>query len=76
MQCHTNGNSNTKETSMSERIRQYWSLCLGGGALLLIAIKVFAIPLSTIVTFGIFLLCPLMHIFMMGHDHDHGQKQN
>jgi len=37
------------------------------------AILLFRIPTSTVLYFGLVLLCPLMHILMMGtmrHDHD------
>ncbi len=40
------------------------------------AILLFKIPVNTIVYFGLLLLCPLGHIFMMsqmGHDHNNEQ---
>jgi len=50
-------------------------LCLLLPATGLIAIFVFKISFGIVLTYGIFLLCPLMHIFMMkGHGHG-GQKE-
>ncbi|MEW5956682.1 MAG: DUF2933 domain-containing protein, partial [Chloroflexota bacterium] len=40
------------------------------------AILLFNIPVSTVLLVGIFLLCPLLHLWMMkglGHSH-HGQE--
>lgn len=47
---------------------------------ILLTLFVFKIPLSGILTFGLILLCPLMHLFMMkgmGHDQErcHNDKQ-
>jgi hypothetical protein len=42
----------------------------------LAAIFLFKIPVNTVVYFGLLLLCPLAHFFMMGqmgHDHDSEQ---
>ena len=43
-----------------------------------IAVTVFKIPFGSLLYFGIFLACPLMHLFMMkGHGgHDHEGKDN
>lgn len=40
---------------------------------ILLALFVFKIPLSGILTFGLILLCPLMHLFMM-KGMGHGQE--
>lgn len=40
-------------------------ICLAVGAMLLIAIIIFNVPVNTVVTTAIFLACPLLHIFMM-----------
>ncbi len=44
----------------------------------LVAITVFRIPTNTVITTGIVLLCPAMHLLMMrgmGGDHDHGNAE-
>jgi len=37
----------------------------------LTAIFLFKIPVNTVVYFGLLLLCPLSHFFMMGNMHNH-----
>jgi hypothetical protein len=37
----------------------------------LTAIFLFKIPVNTVVYFGLLLLCPLAHFFMMGNMHNH-----
>ena len=50
-------------------------ICLGIIVIAVMALLVFKVPISGLLTVGIFLLCPLMHIFMMkGMGHDHGSK--
>ena len=48
-------------------------ICLVALAVIVIAVTVFKVSVSNILFFGIFLACPLMHVFMMkghgGHDH-------
>lgn len=41
----------------------------------LLAIFVFKIPVNTVVYFGLLLLCPLSHFFMMGDMHNHTDHQ-
>ncbi len=44
----------------------------------LVALYLLKVPPNTLITFGIFLACPLMHIFMMKgmhHGDDHQQKK-
>lgn len=41
------------------------------------AIFLFNIPANTVLYFGLILLCPLAHFFMMGEmEHDHGVEQH
>ncbi len=47
------------------------------------AVTIFHIPLNTVLLYGMILICPISHLFMMrgmthgeGHDHEHGQEQN
>jgi Protein of unknown function (DUF2933) len=37
----------------------------------IVAVTVFQVSVSNVLLFGVFLLCPLMHLFMMG-GHGHG----
>lgn len=53
-------------------IRLNIKTCLIIVGLALAALFVFKIPSSSLLYFGLILLCPLMHLFMMGnHGHDH-----
>lgn len=46
--------------------------CLAPLAAAVVAIWVFNVPVNTVVLFGLFLLCPLAHLFMMrGGEHKH-----
>lgn len=53
-----------------------WWWCLGLIPIALIIIWGLKIPLGSLLPWGVFLLCPLMHIFMMkGHDNHEGHKE-
>jgi hypothetical protein len=49
-------------------------VCLGVAAAALVAVTVFGVPTRTILLYGAFALCPLMHLFM-GHG-AHGAHQH
>lgn len=58
-------------------MKKYLSLknCLVVIVVALVAVYVFKIQWSAVFTFGILLLCPLMHLFMMkGMDHSGHKK--
>ncbi|HCE30963.1 hypothetical protein A2778_05575 [Candidatus Daviesbacteria bacterium RIFCSPHIGHO2_01_FULL_40_24] len=40
----------------------------------IIAVTIFKVPFGSLLYFGIFLACPLMHIFMMKGHGDHNQE--
>lgn len=51
-------------------------ICLAVLGVAVIAVTVFNIPIGSLIYFGIFLACPLMHLFMMkGHD-GHKEKDD
>lgn len=50
-------------------------ICLVGLIVAFIAVTIFKVPLNSIFLFGVILLCPLMHVFMMGGKHDHGSDK-
>lgn len=50
-------------------------VCLILTSVAVAAIFIFKIPINNVLTYGVFLLCPLMHIFMMKNmGHSHGGK--
>lgn len=48
-------------------------LCIGIAVLAFLAVTIFKIPLGNILPYGVLLLCPLMHLFMMNHG-NHSEK--
>jgi len=63
-------NHNQKESS---KLRVLF-LCVAGAAAGIIILKLMNIRIGTILPYAIFLLCPLMHIFMMKGHGDHGDS--
>lgn len=54
-------------------------ICLVVLAAVVIAVTVFRVPLGSLLYFGVFLACPLMHIFMMkgmGHGGHNSEEKN
>lgn len=49
-------------------------LCLFGAGGLAAALFIFKVPLSNLLTFGLLLLCPLMHIIMMKGQSNHNHQ--
>lgn len=49
-------------------------ICIGVVAAAFVAIYVFKVPLNSFILFGLVLLCPLMHLFMMRGMHDDKMK--
>ena len=48
-------------------------MLIGGGVAVAGLLWIMGVPLGTLFTFGLVLLCPLMHFFMMrGGHHGHG----
>lgn len=57
--------------TVEEGVKFSWWWCLALVPIALVAIVVFKIPLI----WGVFLLCPLMHIFMMKDHGEHGDNK-
>lgn len=70
MDCCNNKGNHNQSNYFSFIKSKMFLLCLFGIAAALGAIYIFKIPASSLFTLGIFLLCPLLHIFMMkNHKH-------
>lgn len=56
--------------------RHLWIMLLGCllPILGLTAIFLFKVPVNSVVYFGLLLLCPLTHFFMMGNMHNHDNQ--
>jgi len=54
--------------------RKLLFLCVGGIIAVFIILKIMNVKIGTILPYGIILLCPLMHIFMMKGHGDHTKK--
>lgn len=54
-----------------------WWWCLLLIPVALVVISVFRIPINSLLPWGVFLLCPLMHVFMMkGHGGHDGHEED
>jgi len=62
---------------MSKRYIWFMLICCLLPIIGLAAIFVFKIPVNTVLYFGLILLCPLAHFFLMGQmGHDHNDQHN
>ena len=81
MNCCAPGNHPKEDASSSKSTWSQIPSLVKYGALAgiaIIALRAFRIPLATAIPYGVFLLCPLMHVFMMkGHGaHDQANQKN
>ena len=51
------------------------ALCCLAPLALILAVTVFGLPFSGVLSFAAVLLCPLMMVFMMGGGHGHGSAE-
>lgn len=74
----SNSNQNNVHHMDNKRssIPKWYYLCGAGLVVAVILVTVFKVSISNIFLYGIFLACPLMHIFMMkGHGGHHDAKE-
>jgi hypothetical protein len=72
MDCCNKEKKDTQSNTLSNSFvkNKIFLLCLLSIISALGAIFIFKVPTSSLLTFGLFLLCPLLHIFMMkNHKH-------
>ena len=67
-----------KQEAAGAGVKFSWWWCLLLVPVVLGLIFFFKIPFRSLLPWGVFLLCPLMHVFMMkGHgDHDHKEEDS
>lgn len=66
MDCCKKNNLNHTETGVrSDNRKNIFVLCVLGVVTALVTVRLFEIPIGNILYFGVFLACPLMHVFMM-----------
>ena len=73
MTCHP-GHQKSPASAAARGGHSWWMMALCAVPMIgLVAVTVFQVPLSTLLLFGMVLVCPLMHVFMMrGLGHEHG----
>lgn len=80
--CGKNHNHQSKEEAISQNTTSVMVkketfktrillFCIAGAVVGLIVLKLMNIRISTVLPYLIFLLCPLMHVFMMKNHGDH-----
>lgn len=71
--CQKKPGDNAKHSSFIKN--KIFIFCLLGIGAAAVTVSFFKIPLSTLLTFSLLLLCPLMHLFMMkGHSMGNHQE--
>ena len=62
---------------MNKKHMLLMALCCVIGMGAVVAITLFRVPVGSLATFGLLLICPLSHVLMMifmGKHHDHGES--
>jgi DUF2933 family protein len=73
---HDDTNSSQQQSGgHGGRMGLLMALCCLAPLALILAVTVFAIPFSGILSFAALLLCPLMMVFMMAGGHGHGSQE-
>ncbi|OGH11788.1 MAG: hypothetical protein A2857_04840 [Candidatus Levybacteria bacterium RIFCSPHIGHO2_01_FULL_36_15] len=73
--CQKQQGGNTQRKSFLKN--KIFAFCLVGVGIIVIAIYFFKVPVSNLLTFGLLLLCPLIHLFMMkGHSMENHQENS
>ena len=80
MACHSNHNDDTNSSQQQggvhdARMGLLMALCCLAPLALILAVTVFGVPFSGILSFAVLLLCPLMMVFMMAGGHGHGSAE-
>ncbi len=79
MACHSNHNDDTNSSQHQGghggKMALLMALCCLAPLALILAVTVFGISFSGVLSFAAVLLCPLMMIFMMGGGHGHGSVE-
>ena len=79
MACHSNHtddtNSSQRHGGHGGRMGLLMALCCLAPLALILAVTVFGLPFSGVLSFAAVLLCPLMMVFMMGGGHGHGSAE-
>lgn len=72
MDCCKEKQTKSHSTSTTSKISMI-VLCLGGLIIVIMIVKIMKIQIGPLLPYAIFLLCPLLHVFMMKGHGDHGK---